>query len=43
MSGDIAFEPELQRCIAVDIRFVLFVIDKWGRCPRLIEELQLAR
>ena len=43
MSGDIAFEPELQRCIAVDIRFVLFVIDKWGHCPRLIEELNLAR
>ena len=43
MSGDIAFEPELQRCIAVDIRFVLFIIDKWGHCPRLIEELKLAR
>ncbi|MDR2791962.1 MAG: S46 family peptidase [Tannerellaceae bacterium] len=39
MSGDIAFEPELQRCIAVDIRYVLFLIDKWGQCPRLIEEL----
>lgn len=43
MSGDIAFEPELQRCIAVDIRFVLFMIDKWGHCPRLIEELKLVR
>ena len=43
MSGDIAFEPELQRCIAVDIRFVLFIIDKWGHCPRLIEELKLER
>ena len=43
MSGDIAFEPELQRCIGVDIRFVLYVIEKWGKCPRLIQELDLVR
>lgn len=43
MSGDIAFEPELQRCIGVDIRYVLFMIDKWGKCPRLIEELKVVR
>lgn len=43
MSGDIAFEPELQRCIGVDIRYVLYMIDKWGKCPRLIEELKLAK
>jgi hypothetical protein len=43
MSGDIAFEPELQRCIAVDIRYVLYMIDKWGQCPRLINELKLIR
>lgn len=43
MSGDIAFEPDLQRCIAVDIRYVLFMIDKWGKCPRIIEELKLAK
>lgn len=43
MSGDIAFEPELQRCIGVDIRAVLFMIDKWGKCPRLIEELKLVK
>jgi hypothetical protein len=41
MSGDIAFEPELQRCIAVDIRYILFLIEKWGKCPRLIEELNM--
>ncbi|MDR1624820.1 MAG: S46 family peptidase [Tannerellaceae bacterium] len=41
MSGDIAFEPDLQRCISVDIRYVLFMIDKWGKCPRLINELKL--
>ncbi len=43
MSGDIAFEPDLQRCISVDIRYVLFMIDKWGKCPRLIQELTLVR
>ncbi len=43
MSGDIAFEPELQRCIGVDIRAVLFMIDKWGKCSRLIDELKLVR
>ncbi|MDR3128968.1 MAG: S46 family peptidase [Tannerellaceae bacterium] len=41
MSGDIAFEPELQRCIAVDIRYVLFLIEKWGKCSHLIEELNM--
>ncbi len=39
MSGDIEFEPELQRTISVDIRYVLFVIEKWGKCSRLIDEL----
>lgn len=34
MSGDIAFEPDLQRTISVDIRYVLYMIDKWGKCPR---------
>lgn len=43
MSGDIAFEPDLQRCISVDIRYVLYMIDKWGKCPRLIEELKLVK
>lgn len=43
MSGDIAFEPDLQRCIGVDIRYVLFMIDKWGKCPRLINELKLVK
>lgn len=41
MSGDIEFEPDLQRTISVDIRYVLYVIDKWGKCPRLIQELRL--
>lgn len=40
MSGDIEFEPELQRTIVVDIRYVLYVIDKWGKADRLIKELR---
>ena len=41
MSGDIEFEHQLQRTIVVDIRYVLFTIDKWGKCSRLIQELSL--
>jgi len=39
MSGDIAFEPELQRAISVDIRYVLWMIDKWGKCQHIIREI----
>lgn len=41
MSGDIIYEPELQRCINVDIRYVLFVIDKYAGAQRLIDELTI--
>lgn len=41
MSGDIVFEPELQRCINVDVRYMLFIMDKIGGAHRLIEELEL--
>ena len=41
MSGDIIFEPALQRCICVDIRYVLFIIDKFGGCSRLIDEMNI--
>ena len=41
MSGDIIFEPELQRCISVDIRYVLFIIEKYGGATNLIEELDI--
>ncbi len=43
MSGDIAFEPDLQRTICVDVRYVLFIIDKYGEATRLIDELQLVK
>ncbi len=41
MSGDIAFEPELQKCINVDIRYVLFIIDKYAGATNLINEMTL--
>lgn len=43
MSGDVAFEPELQRTICVDARYVLFVIDKYANCQRIIKELQIVK
>lgn len=39
MSGNIAYEPKLQRCICVDIRYVLFIIDKFAGAHNLIDEL----
>lgn len=43
LSGDVVFEPKLQRTISVDIRYVLYTIDKIMKCPRLIEELNIQR
>jgi hypothetical protein len=43
MSGDIAFEPELQRTINVDARYVLFIIDKFAGAKNLIEELTIIK
>ena len=39
MSGDVAFEPDLQRTISVDIRYVLFIIDKFAGAGWLLDEL----
>ncbi len=41
MSGDIAFEPELQKCIAVDIRYVLLILDKYFDAQNLINEMKI--
>ncbi len=41
MSGNYAFEPQLQRTICVDIRYVLFVIDKYAGATNLIKELDI--
>ena len=41
ISGDYAFEPALQRTICVDIRYVLFVIEKYAGATNLIKELDI--
>lgn len=41
MSGDVLFEPELQRCINVDVRYVLFVIDKFAGAGHLLDEMTI--
>jgi hypothetical protein len=41
MSGDIVYEPGLQRCISVDIRYILFLIDKFAGAGHLIQEMTL--
>jgi len=43
MSGDFVFEPNLQRCINVDIRFVLWVIDVYAGAGHLIDEMEIVR
>ncbi|MBR4265954.1 MAG: S46 family peptidase [Bacteroidales bacterium] len=43
MCSDWIFNTKLQRCINVDIRYVLFIIDKYGNCKRLIDELTFAK
>ena len=39
MSSDVMFEPDLQRCICVDIRYVLWMVEKYGGATNLINEL----
>jgi len=43
MSGDIAFEPDLQRTICVDARYVLFIIDKYAGAQNIIDELTIVK
>ncbi len=43
MSSDVMFEPDLQRCICVDIRYVLFLVDKLGGASHIVEELELVK
>lgn len=39
LSSDINFDKKLARCIGVDIRYVLYMMDKWGHADRLINEI----
>ena len=39
LSSDIWFDTKLARCIGVDIRYVLYMMDKWGHADRLLKEI----
>ena len=41
MSGDVAFEPDLQRCINVDIRYVLWIMDIYAGAGHLVKEMDV--
>lgn len=41
MAGDVIFDPKLQRTISVDIRYVLFIIDKYAGAQNIIDELKI--
>ena len=43
MSSDVMFEPELQRCINVDIRYVLFIVEKFGGAKWLVDEMEIVK
>jgi hypothetical protein len=43
LSSNVAFEPAVQRCICVDIRYVLFIIDKYAKASYLVKELKIIR
>ena len=39
LSSDIFFDKQLARCIGVDIRYVLYMMEKWGKADRLLKEI----
>ena len=39
LASDILFDSRLARCIGVDIRYVLYMMDRWGHADRLIQEI----
>ena len=43
MSSDVMFEPDLQRCICVDIRYVLFLVEKLGGATHIIDEIEFGK
>ncbi len=43
MSGDIDFEENLQRCINLDVRYALFIIDKYAGAKNLIDEMKIVK
>jgi hypothetical protein len=43
MAGDVIFDPKLQRTINVDIRYVLWVIEKLSNAKHIVDEMTLVQ
>ncbi|HEU4496981.1 MAG TPA: S46 family peptidase [Flavobacterium sp.] len=43
MAGDVIFDPKLQRTINVDIRYVLFIIDKYAGAKHIVDEMTIVK
>ena len=43
LSSDLRYNPQLQRCINADIRYILFVIDTYGGSHYLLNEMEIRR
>ena len=43
VGGDIEYLPDYQRSIILDIRYLLLIVDKYGNCPRLLQEMNIKR
>jgi hypothetical protein len=43
MSGDVFFEQNVQRTICADIRYILFIVDKYAGATNLIDEMTLVK
>lgn len=43
MSSDILYEPKMQRTIGVDVRYMLFIMEKYGKAGNLIKELKIGK
>ncbi|MTG97321.1 S46 family peptidase [Myroides albus] len=43
MAGDVIYDPELQRTINVDIRYVLFIIDKFAGAKHIVDEMTIVK
>jgi hypothetical protein len=41
MAGDVIFDKDLQRTINVDIRYVLWLIDKYSNAKHIVDELTI--
>ena len=39
LSSDIWFDSKLARCIGVDVRYMVYLMDKWGHTDRLLKEM----